>query len=175
MSAEDRAALPLPPELFEALIRVIRETVRAEMRAEFEGREAARVAKAREYDDTFLVGVSRGGTTAAQAAEIMRELYKVPETTTATSVPTSGQYLPLQDMDDPAETIGASQMAWDLGVSQPYIRARLKSGEIPSTRYGAAGIHRVKIADFQAFKARFLSRSCRSDYVVPETIAGVPV
>lgn len=39
MSAEDRAALPLPPELFEALIRVIRETVRAEMRAEFEGRK----------------------------------------------------------------------------------------------------------------------------------------
>lgn len=40
MSAEDRAAFPLPPELFEALIRVIRETVRAEIRAEFEGRKA---------------------------------------------------------------------------------------------------------------------------------------
>lgn len=38
MSTEDRKALPIPPDLFDALLKAIRETVRAEMRAEFEAR-----------------------------------------------------------------------------------------------------------------------------------------
>lgn len=38
MSSEDRKALPVPPDLFDALLKAICETVRAEMRAEFEAR-----------------------------------------------------------------------------------------------------------------------------------------
>lgn len=82
MSAEDRAALPLPPELFDALIRVIRETVRAEMRAEFEGREAARQAKERQYADRLRqqAGMQNGNLSAAQGEAIRRSVYDVPET-----------------------------------------------------------------------------------------------
>jgi hypothetical protein len=40
MSAEDRAALPLPPEMYEAVVRVARETARAEVRAAKDAAEA---------------------------------------------------------------------------------------------------------------------------------------
>lgn len=58
MSTEDRKAYPIPPELFDALLKAIRETVRAEMRAEFEARRRAStgwqaVSFAYDVPDTF--------------------------------------------------------------------------------------------------------------------------
>lgn len=80
MSAEDIAAIQrrIPQDQFDMILRAIRETVRAEMRAEFEGREAALQEASRQIRD--LARAQGGGLTSAHAAQILNSVYAVPPT-----------------------------------------------------------------------------------------------
>jgi hypothetical protein len=75
MSAEDRAAQPLSPDLFDAILRTVREAVRAEIRAEFDGRK---LSPDREMAMLQTVAIAREADLRGRSYSVPQSLAGVP-------------------------------------------------------------------------------------------------